>query len=678
MSPKALEWVEKENNLTVDALDALPDTEALLDELVELAASDVRIPGFYVAGQLFRLRTNDDNTGDVLERAEIDDGGPADQWQEVIDIGALSEAEGKEFSFYTYNFASLVLGEDGSRLLLQLTNGGSDLVELREVDVEKGELVADGFSTDAGRLTVAWLDEDHVLINQGLTGGPTNEIGEPTAAYIWERGTPLEEATPVHSGETTDALYFAANYGTGEKRGGLIKRYPDFSTIIHYQVSLDGTVEEIPVPTGVARTNSDIQTSRHLILALNKALEINGTEYPDGTVIAYDMEATDEPAESRITIVHAPEKDEFNPGLISDGMRASASRVYLTTTLEGSERRLVLEYDSPTWKVVQTTPTEEGLHAAVTGAGRHRDDVVVHESGYLQPAKCWLENAGSEAQHAIAEQASVFNGDDFAATSRTATSKDGTQIDYLLLSPAKPSHPEGELPLLVTGYGGFGISLIPGYLDISIGGISIVPWLKRGGALAVAYVRGGGERGEAWHRAAMRENRQLAHDDFIAVAESLVEDGITTPEHMGVFGTSQGGLLAAVAGTQRPDLYGAVVSDAPLADMLRYHLLGQGRLWVDEYGTADEPGMEAVLHAYSPFHNFEDGKQYPPFMSITSTTDDRVGAGHSRKLIARIKEAGPTEAFFYEDKTGGHGVSDPIRNAELMARRMAFFIHYLM
>lgn len=631
-----------------------------------------------MAGQLFRLRKSAANQHGILERAETDPDGSVSHWQQVIDIEELGKAEDKAFDFFSYNFGSTVLGKEGSRMLVQLSNAGSDLTEIREVDVETGSVVVDGFSTGPGRTSVAWLDQDHLLIIHALFGGPTNEIGWPTTAYIWERGTPLEDATPIHSALATDSVYLAANYGTENGHRGLLKRYVDYNTIIHYLITPDGTIEEVPLPTAVSMLGPDVQTGRHLIVSLAQAATVNGTEFPAGTVLAYDMEAIDEPAESRVTIVHVPEEEEFNPDLLYDGLRASHSRVYLTTAIRGAERRLVLEYDSPSWKLVRTTPTSDGLHAAVTAAGRYTDDVVVSEGGYLQPAKFWLERRDDGSQHTLHEQAAAFNGDDFVATRGVAESKDGTLIDYLLLAPAESSHPPGELPVLVTGYGGFGITITTGYLTYFVGGMSIVPWFERGGALVITYIRGGGERGDAWHQAAVRENRQLSYDDFAAVAEKLVADGLTTPAHMGVFGASHGGLLAAVMGTQRPDLFSAAVADVPIVDMLRYHLMGAGAVWVDEYGHPDDPEMEPILRAYSPFHNVEEDVKYPAFLATISTTDDRVGAGHARKLIARLKEMGSADAFFYEDQSGGHAVSDPFNNAALLARRMAFFMHYLM
>lgn len=215
------------------------------------------------------------------------------------------------------------------------------------------------------------------------------------------------------------------------------------------------------------------------------------------------------------------------------------------------------------------------------------------------------------------------------------------------------------------------------YLSSAHGGITLVTWLENGGSLALPRIRGGGERGSAWHESAQREHRQRSYDDFIAVAERLIADTFTSAGRIGVFGLSNGGLPAAVMGTQRPDLFGAVVSDVPLTDMLRFPKMGMGFAWVEEYGDFEDPEMAKVLASYSPFHKVRDGVRYPPFLVTVSTKDDRVGAGHARKLVARLKDSGVDKSYLFEGKDGGHGVSDPFKKTELMSRRMSFFVNNL-
>ena len=172
---------------------------------------------------------------------------------------------------------------------------------------------------------------------------------------------------------------------------------------------------------------------------------------------------------------------------------------------------------------------------------------------------------------ALYSEQPVFDASGFVTELKTARSKDGTEVDYYLVRPRTIARP-GATPLLMTGYGAFGLSFAPEYFGYTVGGKSLVPWLKRGGAFALPMMRGGGERGAAWHQAAIREKRQNSYDDFAAVTEALIEEGFTSPKRIGVFGSSNGGLLAAVMGTQRPDLYGAIVSDVPLTDLVRMPL----------------------------------------------------------------------------------------------------------
>jgi prolyl oligopeptidase len=259
---------------------------------------------------------------------------------------------------------------------------------------------------------------------------------------------------------------------------------------------------------------------------------------------------------------------------------------------------------------------------------------------------------------------------------KSTASPDGTLIEYYLLRPKALAH-AGATPTLMTGYGAFGLSFAPGYLDSVVGGPALTLWLNRGGALVLPIIRGGGERGEAWHAAAMREKRQVSYDDFLAVTQALVTTGFTNPRHLGVFGTSNGGLLSATVAVERPDLFAAVVSDAPLIDMLRFPTMGMGGAWMNEYGDPSNPEMRKALLRYSPYQNIKSGTSYPPFFITVSTEDNRVGPGHARKLAARLEQVG-SKAYYYEDSEGGHGVSDALQRPELMALRMTFLIDRLM
>jgi prolyl oligopeptidase len=222
--------------------------------------------------------------------------------------------------------------------------------------------------------------------------------------------------------------------------------------------------------------------------------------------------------------------------------------------------------------------------------------------------------------------------------------------------------------MLLTGYGGFEISLTPSYSGIIGRG-----WLARGGSYAVANLRGGGEYGPDWHLSAIKENRHLVYEDFAAVAGDLVRRGLTTRDRLGIEGGSNGGLLMGVMLTRYPHLFGAIVSQVPLLDMRRYHELLAGASWMAEYGDPREPAQWDYIRPFSPYHNVTAGGRYPPVLFITSTRDDRVHPGHARKMVALLAAQGH-DVSYYENIEGGHGAA---ADNEQRALKWALVLEFL-
>lgn len=234
-------------------------------------------------------------------------------------------------------------------------------------------------------------------------------------------------------------------------------------------------------------------------------------------------------------------------------------------------------------------------------------------------------------------------------------SKDGTNVSMFLVR-SRDLPPDGNRPVLLTGYGGFNISLTPAFDPATFA------LLERGGIYAVANLRGGGEYGESWHEAGMLGRKQNVFDDFIAAAEWLAQSGWSRPGRIAIEGGSNGGLLTAAVMLQRPDLFGAVVCRVPVADMLRYHLFTVGRFWIPEYGSADDPRQFQFLYRYSPYHNVRDDVAYPPMLITTADTDDRVSPGMAKKLAARMQAASGNSApvLIRVEMRAGHGVGKPM------------------
>jgi prolyl oligopeptidase len=272
------------------------------------------------------------------------------------------------------------------------------------------------------------------------------------------------------------------------------------------------------------------------------------------------------------------------------------------------------------------------------------DEYLMNSSGYTEPATLRRGVVNSEPE--ILKQAPArFDATGIEVRQHFATSADGTKIPYFVVGKHDPI----ARPTLLSGYGGFEVSLTPGYLG-HVGRA----WLARGGTYVVANLRGGGEYGPDWHSQAVKANRHLVYEDFAAVAKDLIDRGITTPERLGIQGGSNGGLLMGVMLTRYPELFGAIVVMVPLFDMRRFHLLLAGASWMAEYGDPDVPEQWAWIAQYSPYQNLHADEAYPPVLMTTSTRDDRVHPAHARKAVARLREQGH-RVEYYENIEGGHG-----------------------
>jgi len=288
------------------------------------------------------------------------------------------------------------------------------------------------------------------------------------------------------------------------------------------------------------------------------------------------------------------------------------------------------------------------------------DDYFLTVTDFLTPSSLFYGQIGHSEREKLKSLPAFFNADGLEITQLEATSKDGTKVPYFQVS-RKGLSLDGNNPTLLYGYGGFEIPMLPNY-NAGVGSA----WLERGGVYVLANIRGGGEFGPKWHEAARKQNRQRAYDDFISVAENLIARKVTSPNHLGIQGGSNGGLLMGVMLTERPDLFKAVVCQVPLLDMRRFNKLLAGASWMDEYGNPDKPEEWAYIGKYSPYQNVVKDKKYSRVLFTTSTRDDRVHPGHARKMVAKMKEQGH-DVLYYENIEGGHGGAANNKQAAYMS-----------
>jgi prolyl oligopeptidase len=334
----------------------------------------------------------------------------------------------------------------------------------------------------------------------------------------------------------------------------------------------------------------------------------------------------------------------------------------LYTTLDNVRGRLYrLKLGDAGWSKEEIELPGIGT-VSISSASDTTDDFFFTYTDFVTPSSLYVVRKDGKPEQ-LKSSPAWFDADGIKVVQHHAISKDGTRIPYFLLTP-KGFEADGANPTIISAYGGFEVSRLPQY-----SGANGRAWLARGGSYVVANIRGGGEFGPKWHQAAVKEKHQNNFDDLIAVAEDLVERGITSPQHLGIVGGSQGGLLVGGCFVQRPDLFNAVVSAVPLFDMKRFNKLLAGASWMGEYGNPDTEDWE-FMKLWSPYQNLVESADYPEVFFWTNTRDDRVHPAHARKAVAKMTDMGH-RVYYYENTEGGHG-----SGADLAARTYTAALQY--
>jgi prolyl oligopeptidase len=333
--------------------------------------------------------------------------------------------------------------------------------------------------------------------------------------------------------------------------------------------------------------------------------------------------------------------------LVLNYLRDAASEVSVHD-LHGA---LIRKIDLPplgTASAVQGLPTEDAAYLSYTS--------------FTEPQVIYKVSIQRGTVAAWARVALPIDTSKFTTEQVRYPSKDGTEITMFLVH-RKDAVKDGKTPTYLTGYGGFGLSALPGFVSSRSSWAAHAVWLEHGGMVAVPNLRGGGEYGEDWHKAGMLLDKQHVFDDFLAAARWLASSGWTSRDHLAISGGSNGGLLMGAAITQGPELFKAVVCEVPLLDMVRYHLFGSGKTWIPEYGSAEDPAQFQALHAYSPYHRVKQGVGYPAVLMSSSTHDDRVDPIHARKFTALLQWATGSDApvWLRIQANAGHGGADQVR-----------------
>lgn len=633
---KALDWVRERNAQSQSHFDNQTGFVELRDDLLKILDSDERIPFVAKHGEYFyNFWRDQQNERGLWRRTTLDEYRKAEpKWEILLNLDELATAEGEN---WVWDGASL-LRPNYDRALIDLSRGGADASVTREFDLTTREFVEGGFERLEAKGGMNWIDRDQVFIYTDFGAGSMTTSGYPRIAKRWQRGTPLDQATTVYEGEAND-MYIAAHHddSPGYERN-FVSRSLAFYNNELYLLGDDAQLTKIEVPNSVDKS----VFHQYLILQLREPWEVGGQSYQAGSLLVTQLDAF---------LAGKREFDvAFEPTEHSslDSFAATRDHLLLNVLEDVKNRVYVLSQTEQGWKKDPLSGAPQFGTVSVSAVDADdSNDYWMTASDYLTPTTLYYGSVGGQPQQ-LKQLSAQFDATGLTVSQHFATSADGTQIPYFMVAP-KDLPLDGSTPTLLYGYGGFEISLTPGY-NPSVGRA----WLEQGRVYVVANIRGGGEYGPRWHQAALKQNRLRAYEDFAAVGEDLIARKITSREHLGIQGGSNGGLLVGNMVARYPQLFQAAVCQVPLLDMRRYHLLLAGASWMAEYGNPDSPGEWDFIQTYSPYQMVAAGTKYPSVLFTTSTRDDRVHPGHARKMMAKLSELGQ-DVTYYENIEGGHG-----------------------
>ncbi len=620
--PQVVAWMEAQDAYARASLQVRPGREALRRELLErLDITSTSVPG--ARGELLffaRRHRGQQQAKWMVQRGER--GTP----RTLLDPQQLDPAG-------RVSIRGLSASPDGRHVAYLVSRDGADQATLRVRDVQTGADLPDTIP-GARYADASWAADGRSFVYTGLPDDSSISPPElPSHAEVRRHvlGTPVASDRVLY-GPLGDAATFVGMRVADRGRTHVLALHRGWGHTDLYVRPADDDAPWQPLFVGHEATATVEVTQGRYFVHTN----VGASRF---RVVEIDPA---QPEPQRWTEV-VPEHPEHT----LEATRVFGGRLLLLYMKRASSSLEIRELSGQLVHHV-ALPTSPASAGMLSGAA-HRDAVYVSVSA-MHRAPAILRLSMASGQVSTWDAAEVDVDEHLELHQVEVPSRDGTPVSMFVLH-RDDLRRDGSAPTMLTGYGGFGVSLKPGFSGLA------ALWAERGGVWAVPNLRGGGEYGESWHEAGRRAHKQNTFDDFIAAAEYLHAQGYTRPSRLAIRGGSNGGLLVGAVSTQRPELFGAVVCAVPLLDMIRYHRFGSGPTWVDEYGSADDPEQFGWLWPYSPLHRVEPGVAYPPLLMLSADNDDRVDPMHARKFVAALQHAGPAPALLRLERGAGHGGS---------------------
>jgi prolyl oligopeptidase len=625
-APETREWTERQNALTESYLAAVPAREQIrrrLDELLSIGVLGTPTP---VRNRYFYVRREGRQNQPILYWR---DGLHATD-RVAVDPNSLNPAGTTALDWYYPS-------EDGRLLAYGLSENGSEESVLHVLELESGRQLPD-LIPRMRAASLAWLtDGSAFYYSRYPTPGtvPEDESQYHRAIYYHRLGTDPAADPLVY--QPAQKEYWPGVSLSPDGRWLLIEVARTFDETDLY---LRDLVSDGPLVSVVENLPASFEGE----IAHGRLFIRTNLDAPTYRVYLADPEHPDRAAWREIV---APRADA-----VLEGVTVAGGRLGLTYLERASSRLRTVDLEG---RLVQEVPLPAlgslfGVEAEWDG-----EELFYGFSSYTVPPSVYRIDLSTGSSTLWKRVDAEVDPDKYEVRQVSYASKDGTSISMFLVHPTGMSR-NGDNPTYLTGYGGFNISMTPSFSR------SLLLWLEHGGVVAIPNIRGGGEYGEGWHQAGILASKQSSFDDFIGAAEWLIAQGYTRPERLAAAGGSNGGLLVGAALTQRPDLFRAVLVQVPLLDMLRYHRFLIARLWIPEYGSADDPTQFHWLRQYSPYHHVRKGVAYPAVLLATAESDTRVDPMHARKMAARLQAATSADRpiLLRLESRAGHGAGKPL------------------
>ena len=648
-SPETVDWIKKENAISLPYLEKLPSRGDFQERLTKLLKFERYSTPDWEGGRYIYEKNDGLQNQDVIYTVKELSDAP----QVVLDPNKLA-ADG------TISVSTTALSSDGRFFAYGLESSGSDWNEIHVRDLQTDQDLPD---------LVRWAKFTGISWTKDNRGFFYTRYPAPSSA----------------SGQKLDSLRDPRIYyhrlGDSQDRDQLIYDRPDHPEwLLHASTSKDGryliiTASENTVPRNavyvvnlVDPSHPKLDSPLHPVFAqldaLYEAFSVVGDRLllrtdrnaPKYKVIAVDLSHLDQPVSDDVI----PESKD-----LLEQVQVVGGKLVLCYLVDAKNQLKIASLDGKTEAEVPL-PTLGSVHAL--SGDQDRPELFYSFDSFVFPAAIYRYDVNTGKNEVFRKPSVPISSDDYETEQIFYHSKDGTRVPMFIVH-RKGIKLDGTNPALLTGYGGFNISIKPTF------SYSYFTWVEKGGVFAEPNLRGGGEYGQDWHQAGTKERKQNVFDDFIAAAETLIAQKYTSPKHLGIFGGSNGGLLIGACLTQRPDLFGATVPAVGVLDMLRYQDFTIGSAWISDYGSSDNPKDFKYLIKYSPLHNIHPGTCYPPTLITTADHDDRVVPGHSFKFAAALQAAQSCDnpILIRVDTKAGHGGGKPIAKIiEERADQLAF------